>query len=152
MVAYTASMKWVRWLLVLPGGFVGAIALLFVLRFFLQRNLGSGGDQMVTMDRPALDQLELTLTGAVSMFGVVFIGALIAPSHRIQTSWVLGGLMMLFIVGIRFIPYPNGMNPWHPVPLAMNIVGIIAAVVLTKKLTKAESVGITPQSKEGELN
>lgn len=89
-------MAWLRWLAVLPGAFAGGLLSTIPLHLVLYSTL-------TNLVEPYPETPERILTPLVIAAVFVWLGARIAPTHRVKTSIVLCGLWLLLIGGFVFL-------------------------------------------------
>jgi hypothetical protein len=88
---------WLRWVAVLPVAILGGVALIFPLHWVLYLSLRH-------LIEPYPELPERILTPVVVAAGFIWLGAKVAPSHKLMTAWVLGGLLTIgLIAGIVFV-------------------------------------------------
>ena len=94
-------MNFLRWLLVIPGGFLAGVAVLFPLHWFIEWKFRPGNDHaMLTMEAAGRADLERVIGPGLSIFIIIYVGALIAPKARLKTAWFLAVLCVLLIVTV----------------------------------------------------
>lgn len=90
-----------RWIAVIPAGFIGGLLLTFPLHWFLQikRLLGSN-TLFGIFEFSDFDSIEIFLTPFVIAVGFVYIGSLVAPYKKKMVSIVLASV---YAVGIFLV-------------------------------------------------
>jgi hypothetical protein len=76
-----------RWIAVLPGGFLAGLLVLFPLHWVLYNTLVSGS--MIQMPLEDMAPIERFLSPFLSSIFFVYAGALIAPRKQVLVSYVL---------------------------------------------------------------
>ena len=121
-------MNAVRWVLVLPAAILGGILLLFPLHWIIMASCSSP-DSTVQLGNESKEGLERALTGLVAPFGFVYCGALTAPAFRRISAIALAVLLAVAAIGARVIGSEYLPEPWHWLPLLMNVLGIGGGVL-----------------------
>jgi hypothetical protein len=88
---------------------------------------------MVQLGKESKEGLERSLTGLVVPFGFVYFGALTAPAFRRITAIALAVVLTIAAMWARIIGSEYVPEPWHWLPLLMNVVGIGGGVFLVFK-------------------
>ncbi len=127
---------WLRWIAVLPAAILGAVLLIFPLHWVLYLSL-----RHVIEPYPELP--ERILTPVVVAAGFVWLGTKVAPSHKIMTAWILGGLLTIGLVaGVVFV-LNIGRIGNASVSLGMmpaSFLGVAIGVILARRVSKQSDV------------
>jgi hypothetical protein len=87
---------WLRWLAVLPVATIASALSLVPLHFVLYRTL-------IGFVEPYPELPETLLSFPTMTLGFVWVGARIAPSHKVETAIALFGLVMIGLGGFLFL-------------------------------------------------
>jgi len=122
-----------RWVAVVPVAFICALLVAFPIHWLVMIIHGSPDHALGGIPPRVLEY------GGYAFFLpliFVFVGGAFAPSHRFQTSIVLGCLWLLFVVGMIVLSVSaGGQIIWWTVPVsgALTITALVLAVIGIKR-------------------
>ncbi len=138
---------WLRWLAVLPGALLGGLLLCIPLHFILYRTLTEFIDPYPELPERILSPFAIAV-------GVVWFGAKIAPTRKIETAVVLLGLWMVLVGCVVAITIFVGEIYGQPVYLhggglapAMAFIGAVIGFLAVRKAVKE-----TPSTHDATMN
>lgn len=94
MSEWVPHMKKLRWVLVLPAGFLGAVVASFILHWILLASC-TQEYSVVQMGKESLENTERLLMAFAGPLGFVLAGAKTAPRFQFATTIVLGLLVLI---------------------------------------------------------
>lgn len=143
----STSKKLLRWLCAAPAGIIAAALLMFPLHWLVMINLGGWGmDPIIEIRDPkTLRNIESVLQAAFGPLAFVYCAARTAPSHRLTTSILLSGVI---VVGLPIIAWywnaqtaskGNGILIEHGFArIFANVIGTAAAILLIRSHERKE--------------
>jgi hypothetical protein len=141
-----ALKRWIRWLAVLPGGLLAGTLALFPLHWVLYSRLQNFID-------PVPELPERILSPFVIGACMIWFGARIAPTRKMETAVVLFGLWMVLLGGVIALVLFVGNVRGHGVYLqaggvapAMAFVGGVVGLLAVWRWTKREQTSQTGDS------
>jgi len=131
-------MRVLRWLLTVPGAFLGGVLVLFPLHWLITLNCRS---ESVDLGAAGANSIERLLTPLAFSMGFIWIGTIIAPTHKKQAALCLTALMLAFSIGFRFwaVSQLPDLVAWEPLPLVSNLVGIVSGAICAFKYVEEET-------------
>jgi len=127
--------NWLRWIAVLPAALLGMVLSAFPLHFILYQTLTGSG-----IVEPYPEPPERVLMPLVGAMAFIWLGARVAPNHKVKVATVLLALWLLFLGvsvvlelsgadldGLQFNLQGGGLGP------VMALVGAIAGLYIVRK-------------------
>ena len=128
-------MKVLRWIAVVPTGIATAVLIMFPIHWFLILWVNIGDAPLFGLiSVETLEHIERLIIAFTTPFFIIYIGALIAPTHHketgvalaIFTALILGGLYVFAFTGISLLRNWNSIY-FGATPL-LNLIGIAIAL------------------------
>ena len=128
-------MKVLRWIAVVPAGIATAVLIMFPIHWFLILWVNIGDAPLFGLiSVETLEHIERLIIAFTTPFFIIYIGALIAPTHHketgvalaIFTALILGGLYVFAFTGISLLRNWNSIY-FGATPL-LNLIGIAIAL------------------------
>ena len=123
-----ATVKLLRWLLVLPAAVAGWALILVPVALFVAGNCGERSNAMIVANVPGQVTIVAVIALVAMPFGFVYAGAWAAPDRRWETSVALALVVIAAYIGAHFIP-GVAVGPWWTLPL--NVIGAAYAIRAT---------------------
>jgi hypothetical protein len=136
-----------RWVAVLPAGIAAAVAMTFIIHWFLIISAVFGDNPSIGIMTAVLsaETVEKLSTAFTTPFFIVYVGAIVAPGHRSITSVTLS-IVTAVVMGDLYVfaftggPTFQGWNSlYYGATPALNLAGIAVALLAIRRKVRQEN-------------